>query len=261
MNNAVIVGLGMVGNATAHALGIKKYIDIQEKDAPEMELVDYKQAAECRYVFICLPTPTHNGRYKTDDILSVIDAIKQQGKQNVFIIRSTVYPGFARHAMRQLNTNSVVSNPEFLTEDTWKRDAEKPDVIVVGADQPNYLKDVVGIYQARHRGVDLIQTDTVTAEMAKLTVNGLYSTKVVFANQMYDYAKAAGANYETIKNLLYKRKWIGKNHLEVWHKDGRGAGGSCLPKDLEALSTYSGRPLFREVLRLNSKYLQETSKK
>lgn len=258
MNNAVIIGMGMVGKATAHAFGIKKYIDIV--DVEGYEKVGYKEAADNRYIFICLPTPVKNGAYYVDDILEVIEAIRQQGKQNVFIIRSTVYPGFANYAQEKLGINWIVSNPEFLTEKTWKKDSEHPDVVVIGCDHPVYLKDVEGIYRARYKGVDIMVTDNKTAELIKLAANGLYSTKVVYANQIFDYAKLIGANYEMIKDTLYKRQWIGKNHLDVFHQGGRGAGGKCLQKDLEALADYSNLPLLREVNKLNNSYISKTGK-
>lgn len=260
MNNAVIVGLGMVGNATAHAFNIKKYIDIRDIDG--FKKVDYKEAADNRYIFICLPTPVDtSGEYFTDDIIKVVKAIAAFGKQNVFIIRSTVYPGFAKHLMSQINHHGVVSNPEFLTEKTWKKDSEHPDLVVIGAEQPNYINDVEGIYKSRYRGVDIIKTDSTTAEYIKLAINGFYSTKVVYANQVYDYAQECGANYSAIKEAMYKRKWIGKNHLSVFHQGGRGAGGGCLSKDLKALANYSGKPLVEEVEKLNDIYLKKSDKK
>jgi nucleotide sugar dehydrogenase len=255
MDNAVIIGKGMVGNATAHAFGIKKHFDIKGSN------VTLKEAAENRYIFICLPTMVTNSRYHTRDIFDIIKQIAGYGKQNVFIVRSTVYPGFARSVMTRVGIRWVVSNPEFLTEDTWKEDIENPDIIVVGADTKSFLDDVWGIYKGRYKGAEIFKTDTVTAEMAKLVINGFYSTKVVFANQISDYAKNAKANYETIKNIMYARKWIGKNHLDVHHKGGRGAGGKCLPKDLEALREYSSLPLIHTVWGINKGYLMKGKKK
>lgn len=260
MNNAVIIGMGMVGKATAHAFGIKKYYDHNEVEGEYKRITDYKEIADNRYIFICLPTPVKDGAYYTDDIIETIDIIRQQGKQNVFIIRSTVNPGFANAAQEKLGINWIVSNPEFLTEKTWKEDSEHPDVIVIGCDHPVYLKDVEGVYRSRFKGVDIFVTDNKTAELIKLSSNGLYSTKVVFANQIYDYAKLIGANYDMIKNVLYKRKWIGKNHLDIFHQGGRGAAGKCLKKDLEALAEATNSPLLRQVDKLNKMYISETGK-
>ncbi|HEC65895.1 MAG TPA: hypothetical protein ENI23_11425 [bacterium] len=259
MNNALIIGMGMVGKSTAHAFGIKKYYDHNAVEGFQ-KVTDFKEMADNRYIFICLPTPVKDGQYFVDDIIKIIDAIKQQGKQNVFIIRSTVYPGFANYAQEKLGIHSIVSNPEFLTEKTWKKDSEHPDRIVIGCDYPAYLKDVEGIYKARFKGVDIFTTDNKTAELSKLASNGFFSTKVIFANQIYDYAKLCGANYEMIKNIMYKSKFIGENHLEVFHQGGRGASGKCLKKDLEALADYTNSPLLRVVDKLNKKYISRTGK-
>ncbi len=254
MNAVVLGGLGMVGNATRKAFGIDKYFDLKRSN------VTLKEAAECRYIFVCLPTDVKNDRYNTEAIHSLIGQIKSYNRQNVFIIRSTVHPGFANHLMSLLNINSIVSNPEFLTEKTWKDDTNNPDVVVIGAKQKSYREDVEGIYKSRYRGTEIVTTDNTTAELSKWAINAFYSTKVVYANQVFDFAKKVDANYETVKDIMYKRKWIGKNHLDVIHKGGRGAGGRCLKKDLEVFANMSNLPLLNQVAGINRSYLMDTDK-
>jgi UDPglucose 6-dehydrogenase len=251
MNNAVVIGgLGMVGNATRHAFGIDKYIDLKESTS------SYKEAGSSKYVFICVPTPTINGECKTDDIKEAIRGVlAHQSGQPIFIIRSTVTPGTCKYLMEYFNIQSIVHNPEFLSEATWQSDTEHPDVVVIGGENAAYIEDVAAVYKGRFKGVNIIKTDTVTAEMIKYSINSFYATKVVFANQIYDHAKKIGANYEAIKNAMYSRKWIGKNHLDVWHNDKRGAGGKCLEKDLESFAEYTQLPLLKKVNDLNKIYL------
>ena len=158
--------------------------------------------------------------------------------------------------MEKLGTDAIIHNPEFLTEATWEQDALHPDLIVLGGERTDYLEEVEGIYKARFRGsVDIIKTDTITSEVIKYAVNTFYATKVIFANQLFDLCKKIEANYGTIKEALYKRKWIGRNHLEVWHKNKRGAGGSCLEKDLEAFAKTYDIELLQLVNKLNKIYL------
>lgn len=255
MKNAVVVGgLGAVGRATRAMFGIDKYIDLHENN------ISLEEASSLRYHFICVPTPVVNGDYQTETITNYIKSIVAFGKQNVFVIRSTVYPGFNRHARDICNTDSIVYNPEFFTESDWEQDIKMPDLVVVGCDQKNYKDDVVGIYKSRYKGVDIVEADAITAEFIKLSINAFYTTKVVFANQIYDYATSAGANYEIIKRAMYQRKWIGRNHLDVFHKGGRGAGGKCLRKDTEAFSNKSGLELLQTVLKLNKHYLTLSNK-
>lgn len=256
MANSVIHGYGIVGQATAHAFGVDKYFDIKGSN------ITLKQASKLRYHFICLPTPVKGGRYFIDDIRALISQIVDYGGgQNVFIIRSTISPGTCRSLVASTGTEAIVHVPEFLSETTWKEDAENPDLIVVGCDRNNFREDVSGLFKARYKGVDIIETDTVTAETIKCLVNAFYATKVMFANEMYDLvAKRVGANWETIKEAMYKRKWIGRNHLAVWYKRKdwkeakRGIHGACLSKDLEALAEFSGSRLLKLVKQLNEEY-------
>lgn len=253
MQNSVVIGYGMVGKATAHAFGIEKYIDHKESTS------SYKEAGSLRYIFICVPTPTVNGQCDVSGIKEAIKAVLDNSTtQNVFIIRSTVIPGTTRALQEHFGIKSIVHNPEFLSEDTWQSDAEHPDLAVIGGEQENYIEDVEAVYKGRYKGLNIIKTDTLTSEMIKYAVNCFYATKVVYANQIFDHAQKIGANYETIKKAMYNRKWIGKNHLTVWHKEKRGAGGKCLEKDLEAFAEYSQLSLLKKSNDLNKLYLGGT---
>jgi len=259
MNNALVLGLGIVGKSLADSLGIKHYHDLKKVDG--YTYVDLKDVGDYRYIFVCLPSSVDSsGRYQLDTTTELIKSISSQGKQNVFIIKSTVYPGYADYVMDTLGINNVVSNPEFITEKTVEHDSMHPDIIVIGGRQPNYVQDVDGIYKARFKGADIIKTDNVTAETIKLAINGFYTTKVIYANQIYDYAKKTGAKYDVVKEAMYKRKWIGKNHLDVIHQGGRGAGGHCLKKDFKALATYSASKLFEKINIINEELLSGGNK-
>lgn len=257
MNNGAIIGYGAVGKATAHAFGIKKYFDIDPRRCNST----IPEIVESKFVFICMPTNEVNGKYQTDDIVKIIKQMEDYGKNNIYIIRSTVYVGFADSIRRNLGINSVVSNPEFFTESTWKKDVENPDIVVIGSEHKPYRDAVEGIYKSRYKGVDIFTTDSKTAELTKLAINSFYTTKVVFANQIFDYAQKNDANYETIKEVMYSRKWIGKNHLDVFHNNGRGAGGKCLKKDTEVLAEMSQLPLIKTVVGINRSYLMGSNKK
>jgi len=249
MDNAVIVGNGMVGKATAHAFGIKEYYDIKESTVGLRDLANY------RYIFICLPTPTVNGKCFTKDIVDVIKEVRKQQKNNIFILRSTVAPGTTLKIIKETKA-SVVHVPEFLTESTWKRDSEWPDLVVIGSEQQWQKEEVFGVYRARYKGANFVLTDTITSETIKYAINSLYATKVVFANQLFDYCSEHDINYEAVKKAMYHRKWIGKNHLRVFDDDGkRGAGGKCLSKDLEAFANHTDSELLKFVDKLNKEYL------
>lgn len=247
-NAAVIGGAGIVGQATRHTFGIEDYFDLKGSNLTLKDIAEKR-----RYVFICLPTPTINGDCYVDDIKKIIKQILEYGGgQKVFIIRSTVIPGTCKRLIEECKTEAIVHNPEFLTQSTWEKDAENPDVIVLGGESDVFLEDVESLYKSRFRGsVDIFRTDTITSETIKYAVNTFYATKVIFANQIYDVCQRIGANYEKVKEVMYKRKWIGKNHLDVWFNDKRGVHGKCLPKDLEAFVNFSNSKLLKLVKEIN----------
>lgn len=254
MNNTVVIGKGVVGSAIANHFKIKKYFDLKGSN------VTLEEVSKIRYVFICLPTPVKDDRYQTEHIEQIIKQIVDYGSQNVFIIKSTVHPGFADHLMDKLGINCIVSCPEFLSEDTALNDVKRPPFIVVGGRQKNYIEDVIGLHRALDKRSDIIKTDNVTAEMIKVTLNSFFATKVVFANQIFDFTKKVGANYETIKESLEKHPWGAKNHLQVFHKGGRGAGGKCLQKDLHAFAELSQLPLLLKINGINKGLLAYSNK-
>jgi len=192
MKNSIVIGKGMVGKATMHEFGITKYISKSSRNVEDEDLGKFK------YYFLCLPTPTIKGEQDDSLIREWIVKIAKVNDNAVFIIRSTVLPRFCQSAEGLVK---LVHVPEFLTEKTWKEDSEWPDIVVIGADDEKLRTEVAGIFKARHKGATFFLVDTVTSELIKYAINTFYALKVVFANQIYDYAQQIGANYETIKNM------------------------------------------------------------
>lgn len=256
MNNAFVIGgLGTVGKATRKTFDIPWYFDKKESN------INLNEASKKQFCFICLPTPTDERGIQQglDEIRGYVRQLKSLGGRNIFVIRSTVIPGTCRALAKQFKV-MVASNPETLSENTWERDAVKPKIIVIGADDVptrNALVNLWGRVKCEHRVV----TDTVTAETLKYAFNTFFITKIVFANQIYDICEKNGADYKTIRRALRKHPWGSGHHFKVHHKGGRGAGGKCFPKDLKAFAKYANSDLFKEVERLNSKYLQRSGKK
>lgn len=247
MTNACTIGNGYVGRATCLTFNIDKYYTRHEST------ISLEEAAKCRYIFISLPTPTIDGEAFTKDIEKIIKLIDKMPNPSdrVFIIRSTVPPGFAK----SLGIENVVSNPEFLSEATWEQDAVKPQLVVIGSDSPKYREVVTGLYRGRFKYSKPLETDNTTAELIKYALNSFFATKVVFGNEIFDYANKVGANYETIKRALEGHPWGSKNHFTPVYKGKRGIHGSCLPKDLEALSNLTGSFLFKVVSERGKSYV------
>lgn len=254
MNNSCIVGYGTVGKATAEAFGITKYYSRKNKN---MELEDIKNF---KYVFVCLPTLVKEGKYQVNDIIAVLNKINEVNPEAIIILRSTIYPGFCKSIQKSQGIKNLVFNPEFLSEDTAIEDAKKPMLIVVGSDNPKARQDVVALYKGRFSYIEPVETDSITAEFIKICLNGFFSLKVIFANQIFDYAQNIGANYETFAKVVQAHPWGSKNHFQVFHKGGRGAGGKCLRKDLEALAEYSDSMLLESTKEINDMLLEMSGK-
>jgi len=245
MDDAAIVGMGVVGKATALAFGIKKYFDLTGSN------LTLKEVADCRYVFICLPTPTVDGKCDTSLIRGVIRQIEGYRQRALYIIRSTVIPSTADAIMDELDMDRVISNPEFLSEDNWEFDARKPQMVIIGARDRIVADELNAYYLARYKYLEPLVTDNVTAEMIKYAFNTFYSLKVVFANELYDICQRVKANYGVIQGLLTAHPWGSGNHFVVNYKGKRGVNGRCLPKDLEAFVTYSNSRLLKTVKEVN----------
>ena len=252
MDNACIIGYGVVGQATAKVFGIKKYFDLNGST------ITLEEAAKCKFVFICLPTNVNaDGTYDTKDIENIIKQIEGYGGAGIYILRSTVWSGFADKLMADLDINRIVSNPEFFTESTAEKDSKYPPFILLGGANADFLQDVKGLYEARIKGAPVILTDNKTAELAKLAMNGFFATKVIFANQIYDYARSNGSNYEIIRKVLEAHPFGPRNHFQVWFKGNRGVNGKCLPKDTIAFAHYSNLEIVNKVVELNERYVYE----
>jgi UDPglucose 6-dehydrogenase len=255
MNSAIVLGgSGMVGNATMYSLGIK------DQYSRGSSTVDINHILDFKYVFICLPTPTVDGKQDLSLIEYYLRLFSERSKSNIFIIRSTVLPGTCKRLSDKYGL-TIVHVPEFLTEATWKEDSEWPDIVVIGSDDNYVGEQVAGVFKARFKGATFVCTDTVTSELIKYSINTFYALKVVFANQIFDYAKLVGANYNTVKESMYARKFMSKNHFDVHHQGGKGAGGKCLEKDLEAFATESKLELFELANKINKELLKKYPKK
>ncbi len=242
-NQAAILGGGVIGKATAKALGIEKIFDklIKRSNITAKEIVKFK------YLFICVPTPSNSNGC---DISYVEDTIKRFGNKHIFIIRSTVIPGTANALMKKYNC-TIISNPEFLTEATSEKDAINPDIIVLGSKEKTIIKEIKNIFYKKEKFPDseIIETNNKTAELIKYAVNNFYAIKVIFANYLYQICNNEGINYNIVKETMYKRKWIGKNHLTVPYGNQFGVRGKCLPKDLAAFAKYSNNYFYNEMFK------------
>jgi len=195
-------------------------------------------------VFIAVGTPPdEDGSADLRHVLAVAATIGRHiGGYTVVVNKSTVPVGTAdrvRAAIaQQLAARGadiafdVVSNPEFLKEGDAVNDCMRPDRIVVGSDSPRaiaLLRDLYAPFNRNHER--LVLMDLRSAELTKYAANAMLATKISFMNEMANIAERVGADIELVRHGIGSDPRIGYHFIYP----GAGYGGSCFPKDVQAL--------------------------
>ncbi len=194
--------------------------------------------AKCRIIFICVGTPMGaGGQADLSYVRAAYEDIARHLKSHrIFVNKSTVpvgsgawVAGILREAGVRPNLFDVVSNPEFLREGNAVYDFMNPDRIVVGSDNPRAAQEVAGLYlPLRPR---ILQTDLASAELIKYASNAFLATKISFINEVANLCETVGANIDDVSTGMGLDGRIGRGFLSA----GPGFGGSCFPKDTQAL--------------------------
>jgi len=242
-HNLAVIGWGVVGKATALALGIDNYWSRSSSTQEFEELI-----AKNDVIFICLPTPTKKRKQDLSAIENVLERASGIPSNPLYVVRSTVLPGVTQYLSKKYKLR-MAHIPEFLTEATAYEDALNPDLIVIGCDDARDAHILREIYIDFPK---VLMTDSKTAEMIKYAVNCFYATKVIYGNQIWELCDKEGICYETVRDAMYQMKWIGKNHLTIPFRGRRKLGGKCLPKDLRAFATFSKLPLLEKVVEIDN---------
>ncbi|MBD3279278.1 MAG: hypothetical protein GF390_01040 [Candidatus Pacebacteria bacterium] len=250
--NIAILGNGMVGSVLHQWFKQALVYDVVPQRRVH-SLEEVNQQAE--WVFVCVPTP-FDQQAKSFDLSLVEQAVESLNGKKVIIIKSTVLPGTTQKLQQKYTQHRFLVNPEFLTEKTAWQDFVKPEMQLVGcvskSDHKLAKKVLASLPQAKLAKLVASQT----AEAVKYFRNCFYATKVVYANQFFDFCQQQQINYEQVKSIVKHDKMIAPYHLEIFHQGGRGAGGKCLAKDLAGFSKFSQLPLLKKVNKLNKQYLK-----
>jgi UDPglucose 6-dehydrogenase len=198
------------------------------------EMDDALEAA--RLLFVCVQTPpTHSG---DADLSAVIRAAEEIGEAEgrALVMKSTVPVGTGRAIDRRSPATAYVSCPEFLREGAAVKDFMHPDRVVIGADQQHdWAADAVAaLYEPL--GAPIVRTDVSSAEMIKLASNAFLATKISFINEIANVCDEVGADVTEVARGMGLDDRIGPRFLNA----GLGFGGSCFPKDTQALKMLAG---------------------
>ncbi|MCZ8354180.1 MAG: UDP-glucose/GDP-mannose dehydrogenase family protein [Cyclobacteriaceae bacterium] len=195
---------------------------------------------DAKIIFLALPTPPgEDGSADLKYILKVADDLGPILKQYTVIVdKSTVPVGTADKVRERIAKNAkvefdVVSNPEFLREGVAVEDFMKPDRVVIGTTSDKARKVMEQLYAPFVRqGNPIIFMDERSAELTKYAANAFLATKITFMNEIANLCELLGANVDAVRKGVGTDSRIGKRFLFP----GIGYGGSCFPKDVQALA-------------------------
>ena len=234
-----IIGQGFVGNAVYQKF--KKYYEVLTYDIDESKSNNDKNwVYHQEYIFLCVPTPMNKDGSCNIDILekelSDLDLYADNHEiDKTIIIKSTIPPGTTERWNEKYNSLNIIFNPEFLTEANAVSDYENQDRIILGGPRPTSTQ-VKTIFSKVFPNARIIKTNSTYAEMVKYLTNTFLSTKISFANEIYQLCKVVGADYDKVIEYATLDERLGTSHWNVPGHDGDfGFGGHCFPKDLSAL--------------------------
>ena len=196
-------------------------------------------------VFIAVGTPPdEDGSADLKYVLAVARTIGEHlHKPAVVVDKSTVPVGTADKVRATIADAlaargadiafDVVSNPEFLKEGAAVEDCMRPDRIVLGSDNPAAIEKLKRLYAPFNRNHDrIVAMDVRSAELTKYAANAMLATKISFMNEIANIAERVGADIEAVRQGIGSDPRIGRHFIYA----GAGYGGSCFPKDVQALA-------------------------
>lgn len=211
--------------------GRLKFTDDLEKAVKENELI-----------FLCLPTPQgEDGSADLSYVMGIAkkigEILKDNNNYKIVINKSTVPVGTARKVEKILaekgaSNFEVASNPEFLREGYAVEDFMKPDRIVIGADSEKALKKLEELYEPFVRqGNPIHKMNPESSEVTKYAANSYLAMRITYMNELANFCEKVGADVDLVRKGMGTDNRIGKRFLFP----GIGYGGSCFPKDVNAL--------------------------
>lgn len=239
------------GEITIYEPGLEKLFVRNQKEGRLHFTTNLKEGfRDAKIVFLALPTPPdEDGSADLKYVLGVakeIGHLLQESDYKIIIDKSTVPVGTAEKVrdviLEELKKRKitigeelfdVVSNPEFLREGVAVEDFMKPNRVVIGTESDKAKRILSQLYAPFVRqGNPVIFMDERSAELTKYAANSFLATKISFMNEIAQLCERVGANVDLVRKGIGSDERIGKRFLF----SGIGYGGSCFPKDVQALS-------------------------
>jgi len=228
------------GQITIYEPGLEKlFLRNQREERLKFTTNLEEGIADAKVIFLALPTPP--GEDGSADLKYILGVAEDLGKilkdYKVIVDKSTVPVGTAEKVRDVIAKNcqcefDVVSNPEFLREGVAVEDFMKPDRVVIGTESERARKIMADIFAPFVRqGNPVIFMDEKSAELTKYAANSFLATKISFMNEVARLCELLGADVDMVRRGIGSDDRIGKRFLFP----GIGYGGSCFPKDVQAL--------------------------
>lgn len=242
-----IIGLGFVGSAmmqsfTLNGCPIKAAYDKYKNGGmgtPESLL-------ECDIIFSALPTIYKESiqQYDKQPLEETLNFLKTHHFTGIFVCKSTVEPGTSNDLAKKYGIK-IIHNPEFLTARTAFEDFHNQTHIVLGVTSlitPQDTDKLIKFYRFYYDKAEISVSTSEESESMKIFCNCFYSVKIQFFNELYATCQKNGSDYNKVREMMLKNKWIHPMHTTVPGPDGKlSYGGLCFPKDTNALNHYMER--------------------
>jgi len=241
-----IVGQGYVGTAVKEVFSKHYDVDTYDLDKDKCS-VDYLEdlVELTNIIFVCVPTPMKkDGSCDTSIVEAVVKdindmVVSRNVSGRIVAIKSTIPTGTTNRLNKECHNISVIFNPEFLTEANFIEDFRNQSRIIIGGERPATTK-LRQVYSLLFPDATIVKTGSKTAEMVKYMTNTFLATKVSFANEMKLICDELKIDYDKVVEYSTYDERLGKSHWAVPGPDGKkGFGGSCFPKDINALISLS----------------------
>lgn len=259
-NTIGIIGyMGMVGGTTY------RYFKDQNFPVVGYDLRDsnsnLKETLKSDFIFICVPTPFNwdNHQYNDSIVRQVLEEIPDN---KTVIIKSTIQIGSTDQFQKDFPKLKILFNPEFLSEATCDEDFRHPDRQFIG--YTTVSKDEA------QKVLNILPTasgcgQTMPAKQAELLkyINNMHGSLAVMEfNHYYEVCQKENIDYDSTIKAATASKYLNPYYTTIWHKDYRGFGGKCFPKDINAWLQYLQKnkiddTLFKAVRDMNRRILQE----
>jgi len=244
-NDQSKIDLLLAGQIPIYEPGLERLVKANVEQDRLQFTTDISQAVEhAEIIFIAVGTPPdEDGSADLSHVLAVAKSIGQSiDDYRVVVTKSTVPVGTAKKVQQAIQAEldargvsiefSVASNPEFLKEGAAIDDFMKPDRVIIGADDDRAVAMMRTLYAPFNRNHErLIIMDIPSAELTKYAANAMLATKISFMNELSNLAERLDADIELVRQGIGSDPRIGYHFIYP----GCGYGGSCFPKDVQAL--------------------------